>query len=64
MKPASSAGKPVYAKPNIWVVAGIEVLVCLKWFEMLLLLEPQEVSFVDEDGVDKADYNDGEVSMH
>ena len=28
---------------------------------MLLFLEPQEVSFVDEDGVDKADYNDGEV---
>ena len=31
---------------------------------MLLLLEPQEVSFVDEDGVDNADYNDGEVGMH
>ena len=28
---------------------------------MLLFLEPLEVSFVDEDGVDKADYNDGEV---
>ena len=31
---------------------------------MLLFLEPQEVSFVDENGVDKADYNDGTVSLH
>ena len=28
---------------------------------LLFFLEPLEVSFVDEDGVEKADYNDGEV---
>ena len=30
----------------------------------LLLLEPLEVSFVDENGVNKADYSDGEVGLH
>ena len=70
VKPSSSAGEAVFAEPIIWVVAGIEKKIqsfffCKITMICLLLLEPLEVSFVDENGVNKADYmDDGEVGLH
>ena len=69
MNPSDPQGSPVFAKPIVWVVAGDSTINKVSFASNGFILafdflEPLEVSFVNENGVDKEDYNDGEVRLH